>query len=287
MRGAKPGAALDAEILRQGLLAPGATVVLACSGGPDSVALAALFERLAPRLGIRCVLGHVNHQLRPSALQDECVVLSVAARVRMDARMCYVATTADEAALRAARYDALATIARTVGATAVLTAHTAEDQAETVLLALFRGTGPDGLGGMAPQRELAPGIALVRPLLRIERARLHAELHASALPYARDPSNADVRYRRNALRVALASLGAEFPHLAAAVARCAEIVRDERGNAPRAALRAAVRERLIAEGGFGNGLQDVTFERIEAVIDGAAGGGPMRVRVKDGVEWRS
>jgi tRNA(Ile)-lysidine synthase len=282
MRGANPGAALDAEVLRQEAFAPGSIVVVACSGGPDSVALAALMERLAPRLRVTPLLAHVNHGLRPSALQDECVVLSVAARLHLDVRVAAVAPAGtDEAALREVRYAALAAIAHAAGAAAVVTAHTAEDQAETVLLALFRGTGPSGLGGIAPRRELAPGIALVRPLLRVERERLHAELHASALPYARDPSNADPRYRRNALRAALAGLRAEFPHLDAAVARCAEIVRDEREAVPRAALRARVRERLADEGG----LRDVSLERIEAVLRAIERGGPARVHVKEGTEW--
>ncbi len=283
MRGANPGAALEAEILRQELLAPDTTVVLACSGGPDSVALAALFERLAPRLRVTSILAHVNHRLRASALQDECVVLSVAARLAMDVRIVRVRANDDEASLREARYDALAAIAHDVGAAAVVTAHTAEDQAETVLLALFRGTGPDGLSGMAPSRPLARGVALVRPLLRVERERLHAELHASALPYARDPSNADPRYRRNGLRTALVDLREQFPHLDAAVARCAEIVRDERANAPRAALRAAVRTRLKGDGG----LRDVSYERVEAVLKALESGGPTRVHVKDGVEWQT
>jgi tRNA(Ile)-lysidine synthase len=209
-------------------------------------------------------------------------VLSVAARLHLGVRVATIAPGgSDEAALREARYDALAAVARAERAAAVVTAHTAEDQAETVLLALFRGTGLDGLAGMPPRRELAPGIALVRPLLRVARERLHAELHASALPYARDPSNADPRYRRNALRTALAGLRSEFPHLDAAVARCAEIVRDEREALPRAALRDRVRERLATEGG----LRDVSFERVEAVLRAVESGGPARVHVKEGVEW--
>jgi tRNA(Ile)-lysidine synthase len=169
----------------------------------------------------------------------------------------------DEATLRAARYDALAALAREADATLVATAHTAEDQTETVLLALFRGTGLDGLAGMPPRRALAEGIELVRPLLRATHAELATELRRAGLPYALDPTNAGARYRRNALRVPLDALRAEFPQLDRAVARAAEIARDELAGTDRARARRALRERLRAE----DALRDVPFERIEAALD--------------------
>ena len=86
-----------------------------------------------------------------------------------------------------------------------------------------------------------------------------AELRRSALPYAVDPTNEDPRYRRNALRPVLAELRRDFPHLDAAIARCAEIVRDELDGNPRAARRRAVRENLRREGN----LRDTSFAEIE------------------------
>ncbi|HTJ27397.1 MAG TPA: tRNA lysidine(34) synthetase TilS [Candidatus Limnocylindria bacterium] len=263
MRGARPERALDAVV--RGVLRPdrGARVCVACSGGPDSVALAVLLDRLAREDEYELVLAHVNHGVRASADQDECVVLSVGARLGRPVRIARPRIARDdEATLRRARYAALAGIAAETGAVVVVTAHTAEDQTETVLLALFRGTGLDGLAGIPPRRPLADGIDVVRPLLRVTHAELATELRRSALPYALDPTNADRRYRRNALRGALAMMREDFPHLDRAVARCAEIVRDELDETPRAAQRRALRERLRADGA----LHDVSFAQIEDAL---------------------
>ena len=261
MRGARPGAALDVEVARVLDLPRGRALVVACSGGPDSIALAALLARWAPTREVTLTLAHVNHGLRESAWQDECVVLSAGARLGLAVRVAGLTEAAeDEASLRDARYAALAAIARDCGAVAVATAHTAEDQTETVLLALFRGTGLDGLAGIPVQRPLEPGLTLVRPLLRIPRAALIAEVRRSALPVARDPSNAELRYRRNAVRSALGDLRASFPGLDRAVARCAEIVRDDLDDAPIARRRRALRAVLAERRG------DIPFERIEALL---------------------
>jgi len=142
MRGARPERALDVVV--RAALRPdrGARVLVACSGGPDSVALAALLERLSRTTRTELVLGHVNHGRRAGAEQDECVVLAVAARLGRPVAIAYPAIARDdEQTLRSARYAALEDLARAAGCGAVVTAHTAEDQTETVLLALFRGTG--------------------------------------------------------------------------------------------------------------------------------------------------
>jgi tRNA(Ile)-lysidine synthase len=264
MRGARPERALDAVIRNAVRFERGVRVCAACSGGPDSVALAALLDRLAREDGYDVVLAHVDHGVRASAAQDECVVLSVGARL---GRRVVVARPRvagdDEAALREARYTALAELAGDVGAQAVATAHTAEDQTETVLLALFRGTGVDGLAGMPPRRPLTAQVELVRPLLRVTHAELATELRRSGLPYALDPTNDRTRYRRNALRAPLAALRAEFPRLDAAVARCAAIVRGELERTARGQARRALRDDLRRR----NLLRDVPFERIEALLD--------------------
>jgi tRNA(Ile)-lysidine synthase len=277
MRGARPGAFLDGRV-RRVLRAPaGATVVAATSGGPDSVVLAAVLDRVCRADGVELVLAHVNHGLRESAWQDECVVLAAGARLERPVRIAAVAAAPDEAALRTARYAALERIARDCGASVVATAHCAEDQTETVLLALFRGSGLDGLAGMPPRRALAAGIELVRPFLRFTHADLHAELRRTGLPYALDPSNEREHYRRNALRARLADLRADFPQLDASVARCAEIVRAERAGDDRARARNDLRERLRER----DLLRDIPFERIEAALDAAA---DAHVFLKPGVE---
>ena len=264
MRGARPERALDAVVRKAVRFSRGSRVIVACSGGPDSVALASVLDRLAREDDYDLVIAHVNHGVRASADQDECVVLSVGTRL---GRRVVVArphiTRDDEATLRDARYAALGRIALDTGAQAVATAHTAEDQTETVLLAMFRGTGLDGLAGMPVRRPLADGIELVRPVLRVTHAELATELRRSGLPYAIDPTNVASRYRRSALRGPLDVLRREFPHLDRAIARCAEIVRDELGEGDRARARRTLRERLRAD----DALRDVPFERIEAALD--------------------
>ena len=277
MRGARPGAFLDTRVRRALRVPPQSTIVVAASGGPDSVVLAAVLDRIGRADDFSVVLAHVNHGLRESAWQDECVVLSLGARLDRPVRIAAVTAGADEAALRAARYAALEAIARDCGASAIATAHCAEDQTETVLLALFRGSGLDGLAGMSPRRPLAEGIDLVRPFLRVTRAELHAELRRIGLPYAIDPTNAQTRYKRNALRARLDDLRADFPQLDASVARCAEIVRAERMGDERARARKDLRERLRER----DLLRDIPFERIEAALDAEPG---ARVFLKPGVE---
>jgi tRNA(Ile)-lysidine synthase len=267
MRGARPGAFLEGRVRRALRVPPQTTVVVATSGGPDSVVLAAVLDRIGRADDFAVVLAHVNHGLRDSAWQDECVVLALGARLDRPVRIAAVTAAGDEAALRAARYAALEQIARACGASAIATAHCAEDQTETVLLALFRGSGLDGLAGMPPRRPLAEGIDLVRPFLRVTHAELHAELRRIGLPYVLDPTNAQLRYRRNALRA----------QLDASVARCAEIVRAERSGDERARARNDLRERLRKR----DLLRDIPFERIEAALDAAP---DARVFLKPGVE---
>jgi tRNA(Ile)-lysidine synthase len=277
MRGARPGAFLDTRVRRVLRVAPRSTVLVATSGGPDSVVLAAVLDRIGRADDFSVVLAHVNHGLRPSAWQDECVALSLGARLDRPVRIAAVTASDDEAALREARYAALEAIARDCGANVIVTAHCAEDQTETVLLALFRGSGLDGLAGMPPRRPLAEGIDLVRPFLRLTHAELHAELRRIGLPYALDPTNAQVRYKRNALRVRLDDLRADFPQLDASVARCAEIVRAERSGDDRARARNDLRDRLRKR----DLLRDIPFERIEAALDAAP---DARIFLKPGVE---
>ncbi len=157
-----------------------------------------------------------------------------------------------------------------------MTAHVAEDQTETVLLALFRGTGLRGLRGIPVRRRLAPGLEIVRPLLRIGHDALETELGASALPYVRDPTNTNIAYRRNAVREALTGLRDGFPRLDEAVARCAAIVAAELEEKGVAGARRRLRATLERE----VGLRDISFERIEAALGAQRG----RVHIKGGVE---
>jgi tRNA(Ile)-lysidine synthase len=281
MRGARPSAAVETLFAESVAARRGETLLAAVSGGPDSVALAALLADVARRAGATLVLGHVNHAVRASSWQDEAVALALGASlgVRVVAASLPPGPS-DEARLREERYAALAGMARELGAARIFTAHHVRDQAETVLLALFRGTGRAGLAGMPPVRTLVEGIVLERPLLGVEPADLAAYRAARHLPYALDPSNADLGYRRNAVRAALDDLREAFPHLDAAVARCAAIAREERDGEFRANVRAELRAALEAS----VGTRDIPFERLDAAARALERGRRGRHFLRRGVE---
>jgi tRNA(Ile)-lysidine synthase len=192
---------------------PGTTyrgAVLAVSGGPDSTALmgcAALVERAIP-----IVVATVDHRLRPASAAEADGVAALAGRLGLEHRVLAWAGPKPVARLqeaaRAARYRLLADLAREIGADLVLTAHTLDDQAETVLMRLCAGSGPAGLSGMAPARAL-DGLTLGRPFLSVPKARLVATCEDRSWPFVRDPSNADPRFGRARLRRLLPLLAEE------------------------------------------------------------------------------
>ena len=193
-----------------------AGIVVAVSGGADSVALARALEAARdPHAPFPLVLAHLNHQLRggDSAGDEEFVVelhaqLTAAGRpnltlcrTRRDMAAQARAEGANlEALARRERYRWLAEVARTHGIKYIATGHTANDQAETVLHRLLRGTGLRGLRGIAERRELEPGVTVVRPLLPATRADIVAYLHQLEQPYREDATNHDLRFTRNRLR---------------------------------------------------------------------------------------
>ena len=178
-------------------------MIVAVSGGCDSVALLrAMAAVRTPGPGRICV-AHLNHQLRPSANDDEAFVVDLCGRldIACDVRRIAVKDLGDgiEAAARKARYRFLEDAAGRCGARFVVTAHTADDQAETILHRIVRGTGVRGLSGMARTRPLGHA-TLIRPLLAVRRTELQAYLDALTQPYRQDESNADVRFTRNRIR---------------------------------------------------------------------------------------
>jgi tRNA(Ile)-lysidine synthase len=263
VRGARPQREIEAAIDRSGALQPNERVTIACSGGADSMALACALQAIAQRFPLELRLAHVNHGARESAWQDECIVLELAARLDMPVDiLAFEGGGQSEARLRDARYALLVENARKRGCSVIATAHHAQDQSETVLMALLRGTGPDGLSGMPSRRTLADGIVIARPLLGVDAQALLAYCHALMLPYAVDPTNADTGHRRNALREALEALRPHFPGLDRAVARAADVVGAEREGSCRAQLRRRVRERFAQEAA----LRDVDFAHVEAAV---------------------
>ncbi|GIH08329.1 tRNA(Ile)-lysidine synthase [Rhizocola hellebori] len=194
-------------------------VVVACSGGADSLALAAAAVFVAPRVGVVTV----DHGLQDgSAERAQAVVkwADSAGATPNEVVTVEVGTSGGpEAAAREARYLALADAAQRLGATCVLLGHTEDDQAETVLLALARGSGPRGISAM-PARFERHGVLFVRPLLGISRATCRAACEAQTLTVWDDPHNVDPSYTRARVRASVmpaivAALGADVvPNLA-------------------------------------------------------------------------
>ncbi|SDY12581.1 tRNA(Ile)-lysidine synthase [Micromonospora pattaloongensis] len=183
---------------------PAGPVLVACSGGADSLALAAATAFVAPRLGLRAGLVTVDHGLQAGSAERATEVVEWAAKLGLtpaEVATVVVAGRAGgpEAAARAARYEALLAAARRHEAAAVLLGHTRDDQAETVLLALARGGGPRGLAGMPSLREL-DGVRLLRPLLDVSRDETRQACAAIGLTPWEDPHNADPSYARARVR---------------------------------------------------------------------------------------
>jgi tRNA(Ile)-lysidine synthase len=208
--------------------APGDLVLAACSGGPDSLALAAALAFVAPRAGLRAGAVTVDHGLQEGSADRAAAVAAVLSGLGLDPVRA-VAVTVDgaggpEAAARTARYAALEAAAADLGATAVLLGHTLDDQAETVLLGLARGSGARSLAGMPPRR----GVFL-RPLLGLRRQVTADACAALDLAPWTDPHNADRRFARVRVRLdALPALEAALgPGVAEALARTADQLRDD------------------------------------------------------------
>jgi tRNA(Ile)-lysidine synthase len=212
-------------------------LLVAVSGGVDSTALAHALRFLAQEFGLKLSIGHVNHGLRGAEsaadevhvgeLAEALGVPFAAARVEPEAlrrdRSSRDRPTLQEAA-RSLRYAALGRLADAAGADCIATAHTLDDQAETVLLRLFRGTGPDGLAGI-PER--SPDGRIVRPLLRVPRADVEGFAREQRISWREDASNRELGYARNRLRARwLPGLARDFnPRLLRAIGDLAEAQR--------------------------------------------------------------
>lgn len=224
-----PAVARLRAAVREGLdgLPPGSLVLVACSGGPDSLALADTVAFCAPRAGMRAGLVSVDHGLQDGSAERAAAVADWARGAGLDpAEAVRVEVGADggpEGAARAARYAALDAAAERHGAAAVLLGHTRDDQAETVLLALVRGAGPRGIAGMRAVRG-----RYRRPLLGVARTDTHAACAERGLKPWADPHNEDPRFLRSALRPALDSLVAVLGEgLVANLARTAALVGED------------------------------------------------------------
>ncbi|HEV3143291.1 MAG TPA: tRNA lysidine(34) synthetase TilS [Gemmataceae bacterium] len=309
--------------------------VVAVSGGADSVALLrALLALRGNGENDMLVIAHLNHGLRgdesdgdeqfvrnlhqelscqgTSRLEIRCERIDMAARAR---------ALGDnlEAVARRERYRWLAQVARDFGLNRVATGHTADDQAETVLHRLLRGSGLQGLRGIAPRRTLGDGVEVMRPLLTATRADVLEFLQSEGQPFREDRSNADLRFTRNRIRHQLLPLlQQEYnPDVAALLCRLAEqanevygyfeeqasqllrecelpaagemriLNRSRLAHAPRHLIREAVRLLWQRSGWSSNGMRFTDWDRIAGVVVGEIPAldlpGNIHVRAKDRV----
>ena len=187
-----------------GLFPENGRVLVAVSGGADSMVLLHCLHQGRKALGITPVVAHVDHGLRQDSAEDAAFVLDHASGMGLKAvgRRVDVRATARagklslEDAGRRDRYAALGDMARETGATLIATGHTATDQAETVLMRMVRGTGPLGLGGIDPSRP----DGLTRPLLCVTREEVRQEARSGVISFRDDHSNRELRYLRNRVR---------------------------------------------------------------------------------------
>ncbi|HEV3123553.1 MAG TPA: tRNA lysidine(34) synthetase TilS [Candidatus Dormibacteraeota bacterium] len=213
--------ALDGEAV----LRVGETVVVACSGGPDSSALVDALARLAPPRRLSLVVAHVDHGLRPGSAAEASHVAGLAASRGLAFRALAVSVTAGgslQDRARQARHQALRSLAAETGATAIALGHTADDQAETVLMRLLSGASPRGLRAMSARDGL-----LARPLLRVWRDHVVAYCAVLGMEVIDDPSNRDPRFLRSRVRhQLLPALEAVFPGARRRLVILAERMRD-------------------------------------------------------------
>jgi len=245
------------------MIATGVPVLVAVSGGPDSLCLLHALTQLREQLGVSLHVGHLDHMIRAAESADEAVFVADTARAwglpcTIEATDVLALARAQRlnlhAAARMARYSFLARVARSIGAQAVAVAHHAGDQAETVLLHLLRGAGPEGLSGMRPvtpwqawagienaalsiENEIehaqclmlnAQLPRLIRPLLATTRTSIEHYCADHGLDPRRDPSNFDLGATRNRIRHDLLPRLIEYnPHIIAALGRTADVCAEE------------------------------------------------------------
>lgn len=289
----------------RGVLAEGDLALVALSGGADSLALAAAAAFELPRAGMRAGAVIIDHQMQPGSSQQAARAAQQARDLGLDPVVIETVSVADsgagpEASARAVRYAAIDRVQHEVGAKCILLGHTLDDQAETVLLGLARGSGGKSLHGMAVVNE-----ALVRPLLGIRRSETEQACADQGLDAWHDPMNDDERYKRVRIRKnVMPMLEAELgPGIAEALARTATTLREDSETLDALALEwaheivdtdadgrvtldvgglvtqpAALRQRIcraVAEQGFGVSLSRAHTMAVTALATEWRGQGPI------------
>ncbi|NTW15494.1 MAG: tRNA lysidine(34) synthetase TilS [Candidatus Moranbacteria bacterium] len=217
------------------LLGSDTSVLIAVSGGPDSVALLHFFLYLRDKLRLRIGIAHVNYRLRgKDSGQDELLVREYASRYDIPFFLArpHRAASSNEETLRDIRYAFFDRIAKKEGFDSIAVAHTADDQVETILIRLLRGTGPEGLTGMRPRKD-----RVIRPFLSTTKREVLSFLETERIEYREDASNRDLSILRNRIRHELIPLLERDyrPGVSKAIVRLASITartRSESGDAP-------------------------------------------------------
>jgi len=300
---------------------PGDCIVVAVSGGPDSTALLHVLHALSEGGGIRLVAAHANHGFRPRESAEEaalvrqwCADLGVACvTAELDIPAVIAARGGNaQAVAREKRYAFLHETASLHGASRIALAHHLDDQAETVLMRLLRGTGLSGLSGMALKRR-EKNVELIRPFLRMKKSDIIRYCEARGIAYCVDSSNAKTVYFRNAVRLdVLPTLERYNPNVAESLVRLAEISAEESDYLDRAAeaefrakvrvtahgctmerqalldLHVALQRRLIKLILNYLALEKVptAFERIEGMRKAALDGSPSNAVIEAGMGIR-
>ena len=312
--------AIDSEVLTfiqsHKLLAPGDRVLVAVSGGPDSVALLHLLYDLREELELRLEVAHLQHGIRGAEAQEDArFVAELAQKLGLpfhlkEVNLRQIKSAAGkgnlEALARAERYRFFAAVARERNLGKIATAHTQDDQAETVLMWLLRGSGLKGLGGMPPTHQLdgtniesASCPVVIRPLLGVSRTEIEEYLNEKHLTFRLDRSNQDLSFLRNWIRLKLIPQLKEKMdrNLPSRLAQQAELIREE-DDLLDALAHAAINEIRTAEG-MNRGsllkhskamqrrllrlwieatrghLRGLDFQHIEALLDLIADGPPQ------------
>lgn len=218
-------------IIKYNMIRDGDRVVVAVSGGPDSVCLLDILQELEDELGIELVVAHFDHGLRPGEDETEnSFVESLAAALtlpfetkKVDPGMGQKSASIEERA-RHARYQFLEEVKEKFSAQKIATGHNLNDQAETVLMRLLRGSGPSGLAGIPPCREEK----IIRPLIEITRGEIESYLEHKGLTHMTDSSNLQACYLRNKIRLELLPRLREYqPRIVELLGRTADIMRND------------------------------------------------------------
>lgn len=231
MRNDDLAATVKGTITRRRMLSDGERVLVAVSGGPDSVAMLSVLSGLAAELDLSLHVFHLNHILRPSAAEDADFVHELAASMGLPSTIetldvpayCRDNKCGVETGAREVRYRLMEEIAEQAGAGKIATGHTLDDQAETFLMRLVRGSGPTGLRAIPPVRG-----PYIRPLIDATREQVLDWCKAHGLAYRTDETNADTDQLRNMLRAKVIPVLREAnPGVRETIARAIEILGDE------------------------------------------------------------